>query len=341
MMLERQGIADLKTERVPICDISPKQLNEIAEFVDENHGTVFHEPFFNWISAQFLGSELSFYLAHKNGCLAGICPCHTYNKGVIRISYSNPTSYDLVYGGWVYDSSMVSLERLLKTMKVRPNEAIHVSSNIELSEDKPYRIEALKTKTANTVLIELKGRSEEELFSGFKHSQKNKIRKAQKLGVSICQICPDDIGRFHSLLAELKGNLGKKYASEEYFRRIFRYYHAQNRAACFMARYGGEDISTLIVLANKAFATIWFGGRKMGIPNNLYQNELMIWEAIKWAKAYGSDYFDLCTVDEENYANLARIKLSFSKDVRPYYHYSIKGLAYKMLNRLQNIFRNI
>lgn len=332
-------LSRLKVKRVSIDGIDRELRKRIDTFIEDHDGTVYHETAFNQISSESFGSEFSYFLAYINNNIVGICPCHTFKHGLVRQSYSNPSSYDLPYGGWIYDSGAVSLDQLLKHTIIRKNEALHISTNIELSSNTPYVSKAIKNHTqAQTGILRLEGNGTDEIFNGFKHKQKNKIRKAEKLGVRITPSESDDIDIFYDLMAELKTNVDKPIYPKEYFERIFSHYFHQGRALCLVARHEGTCISTLIVLANKAFATIWMGGRKMGIPNNLYQNELMIWEAIKWATKTGSKYFDLCTIDDERYANLARIKLSFSDQVLPYYHYSKKGLVYKVLNRLQKGF---
>lgn len=326
---------DFHIKRVPIHQIDASLRLEIDDFVEQHQGTIYHETCLNSVSAENFGYNLSYCLAYAGVAVVGVMPCHAVREGLAVNWFSNLTRHDLVYGGWIYDHDKVELDQLLRATQLQCHESLQISSNIELSGDKPYRSSSFSCKTDQTVIIDLEGKSEDELFASFKHAQKNKIRKAEKLGVEIQQTGLEELDRFYSLLAELKDHRGKNHGSREYFRQVFSHYHALGRAACFIARHRNEDISTLMVLANRAFSTIWYGGRKMGIPNNLYQNELMIWEAIKWAKAFGSRYFDLCTVDEDRYPNLARIKLSFSKDLRPYYHYSIKKLPYKVLNWAQ------
>lgn len=329
----------LKLKRLSIKHMDQGLKNQIDEFNDAFHGTIYHETWFNEVSAEFFGTDLDYFLAFLDGELVGICPCHSLRKGMIISSYSNLTHHDLPYGGWVYNHIRVSLEQLLKNTRLRANEALQISSNIELSPDTPYKAVAIIPVTnAKTVVVELAGRDDEDLFNSFKHSQKNKIRKAAKLGVEIRQSGPEGIAEFHELLAELKSKVGKSFSPKDYFTRIFNHYHGQGKAMCFLARYEEVSISTLIMLANKTFATIWMGGRKMNIPKNLYQNELMIWEAIKWGRSIGCNFFDLCVVNEARYPNLSRMKLSFSHDVRHYYFYSIKKFPFRVLNKTQNLF---
>ncbi len=328
-------MSDLQVKRMQIGNMNSPLLHEIDSFNDKHYGTVFHETMFNTIASETLGTVLSYYLAYVDGRLAGICPCHTISQGLTKSSFSNLTSFDIPYGGWVYDSSAVSLGRLLQNTKTKFNEALHVSSNIEIMDSTPYRDEAVSHTAAKTVLLDLSASSEDDIFASFTHAQRNKIRKAEKLGVEIKSIGPENFSAFFELVSELKIKVNKQIRERDYYSRIFSQYFQQGRACCYVAQYEGVNISTLLLLANHSYTTIWIGGRKMGIPNNLYQNELMIWESIKRGKSHGSEYFDLCVLNEDKYPNLARMKLSFSKNVRDYYLYSMKGLAYKILNHAQ------
>jgi len=96
----------------------------------------------------------------------------------------------------------------------------------------------------------------------------------------------------------------------------------------------------MILLANNNYTIAWIAGRQTDISNNLYQNEYLWWESIIWAKKYGSKYLDLCGLDELKLPQLARIKLSFSKNIVPFYLIVKKTLLFRVINKIQNVFIN-
>lgn len=55
------------------------------------------------------------------------------------------------------------------------------------------------------------------------------------------------------------------------------------------------------------------------------------------ANEFSSQYFDLCGLDEDKLPHLARIKLSFSKDIRNFYFYLKRRPAYPFLRRAQRL----
>lgn len=327
----------IRIERHRVTDIDDHLRSDIDKFTEIYRGTVFHEITFNRIFSEVFGTRMTYFLAWSGDGLIGVCPCHTFKEGLIEHTYSSPTSFEIPYGGWIYNNKVISVQQLMSGMKLSPKEALHMSTNIEPPGMNSYDCLSRKTTMAHTVILDLAGKSVDSIFESFSHGQRNKIRKAEKLGVTIIPIGSNDFDSFQDLVIELKENVAMQIRDREYYERVFSEYHGLNRCCCLGAVYNGEIISTLILLANKAFTTIWIGGRKMGITKNLYQNELMIWEAIKWAKGFGSDYFDLCVINEEKYPNLARMKLSFSKEIWDYHYLNVISPAFKVLNRFNMV----
>ena len=77
----------------------------------------------------------------------------------------------------------------------------------------------------------------------------------------------------------------------------------------------------------------WQGASRAVAPR-LGQNELLQWEAIKWAKRIGCEYYDLCVIEQKRLPNIAKFKLGFSKNIIPFYLLNIKPLGFKILSRL-------
>lgn len=307
---------------------------KLEHFNREHGGTVFHELALNRFASKAFGSRLTYILAKTNGELAGFCPCHSYRRKGLIYSYSNLSSFELPYGGWVFDPSLVSNSLLIKQMPVHFNERISLMTNLESgtgSQTTGFQHE----KKQQTVIVKLGGKSNEAIFDSFKHSQKQKIRRAVKLGLSAREAHPEEFGQFWALSAELKQRTGMKIRDANFYQDVYRHYHALGRATCTVISHEGEDISGGLVLANSNYAFGWVAGRKTGIPNNLYQNELLIWSQIQWANNLGIKYLDLGAVDPEKLPHLMRIKLSFSQELAPYYYVNIRRFSCRLLSILR------
>jgi len=293
-------------------------------------GTVFHEVALNRMASAAFGSDLSYYLAYQDAELVGCCPCHSFREGWITRSYSNLSANEMPYGGWVFDENAVSLEGLLAKTRTHALESLSIVSNIALQQAVKTAWEKLGAKSHETVLVGLEGQTEEEIFNSLKHSQKQKIRRALKLGLEAVSLDPGDFGVFTALGTDLKRKAGLKIRDEAFYKGVFSHYHALGRAVCTAVRYQGEYISTGIALANSNYAIGWAAGRKIGIPNNLYQNELLIWDQIRWAKNLGCAYLDLGAIHPDRLPHLLRMKLSFSRETKKFYSYSIRKLPFRL-----------
>ena len=83
---------------------------------------------------------------------------------------------------------------------------------------------------------------------------------------------------------------------------------------------------------------LWVAGKPKEIFENVPRQDLLVWETIKWSKENGSKYFDLCVVESGRLPNIARFKLGFSKKIVPFYLYTKRNLAYRVISRLRRCF---
>lgn len=300
-------------------------------------GTVFHETDFNRIASRVFKTDLSYFLAYKANRLVGVMPCHTFKSRLTRHSFSNLSSFEIPYGGWVFNSHMVLIDELLIKTHLRVNESLAIVSNLDIETAQNSSCGSKNIVVLNTVVINLDETRIEELWNTFASKLRRRIRHATKLGIEVELLPPEDFDQFFNIFQDLKDRVGLKMRDKDFYRGVFSHYHNLGKAACLTAIHKGEPISSIIILANKNYTIAWVAGRRSGLPNNLYQNELLIWEALRWASEYGSKYFDLCGLDKERLPHLARIKLSFSKDIRNFYFYLKRSPAYPFLRRAQRL----
>jgi hypothetical protein len=310
------------------------QLDEILRLNERHGGTIFHEPAFNKIASEVFHTRLSYFLAMQDGLMIGFCPCHSFKDRLLTHSFSNLSSYEIPYGGWVFDDSRASYSELLRLTPLEFTEGLHISTSIDFDPERQVFPIDNACSTLRTLVLKICDMGAESIFDQFSSKQKNKIRRAYKVGVRAENISPDNFDVFWDLSSELKRRTGLKIRDKTYYKRVFSHYHNLGMAQCIAAKHHDEFISTMILMANPNYAIAWVAGRKSDLPNNLYQNEMLFWEAIKWGISRESKYFDFCGLDEEKLPQLARIKLSFSDDVKNFYTFTKKRMGYRVLNRL-------
>jgi len=327
----------MKVIRKNISEIDNRERREIDKLIENNCGLIFHEIEFNKIVSESFNTELSYFIAYNNfNKIIGICPLHTIKKGLVKLTYSNPTIFEVPYGGWVFDKSEVSIYELIKQMKIGFNESLIYWSNIQIEED-IYKDNILKIFPHQTAIVDL-SLEEDTIWKNIIHSKRrNMIRKALKSGINIKSYGVEGFDLYYPLMIDMHNKIGLKSKPNNFYRNALDIYFKKKQTIIFLAEKDNETISGIILIGNKNVMHYWQGASKKGVPN-LGQGELLQWEAIKWAKKSGSQYYDLCVVEPERLPYIARFKLSFSKNIVPFYHFSKKPITYRVLSRMQRCF---
>jgi len=331
---------NLKIIRKNITELNANDKSTIDKFVEDNDGLIFHETTFNEIVANNFKTKLSYALAYGNEDLIGVCPIHIIKKGLLKINYSNLSHCEVPYGGWIYDKNKISIRILMASTKIKLNESLNYWSTIQPNNNDYLNSGITEMVRFNTVILDLSTTIDDIFNKSLSSKQRNKIRRAQKLGVVIENIPLSNFDGFIKLSSQLKLKIGSPLRASSYYKNVFEFYSKKKKAVCLAAKYNGQYISSMILLANNNYTIAWIAGRQTDISNNLYQNEYLWWESIIWAKKYGSKYLDLCGLDELKLPQLARIKLSFSKNIVPFYLIVKKTLLFRVINKIQNVFIN-
>lgn len=147
-----------------------------------------------------------------------------------------------------------------------------------------------------TIIIDIKN-SEEEILARMKQKTRYNIRLAQKKGVIIRAW--DDIESFHKMMLVTGGRDSFAIHSQEYYCRAYELFHPLGMCELLVAEYEGKLLAALMVFARGRRAWYFYGAstdeERTRMPTYLLQ-----WEAIRWAKARGSEEYDLWGVPDED-----------------------------------------
>jgi peptidoglycan pentaglycine glycine transferase (the first glycine) len=149
-----------------------------------------------------------------------------------------------------------------------------------------------------TSVVDLR-RNHEAIFSGMRKKTRQHIRKGTREGVTIEEGNEEDVQamyRLHVATAERKG-LSPVYP-QRYFVKLWEAFRPLGSAQIFLAKYQGEVLSALFVLAFgdtvSTIAVAWSGHHSDRRPN-----ELLHWSAIQWAKQNGYGFWDFSSIDSK------------------------------------------
>lgn len=165
----------------------------------------------------------------------------------------------------------------------------------------------------------------DDIKKGLSKPCRNSISKAIRSGVSITRstlINPpkEDIDTFYSLYTDTmrRNNASERYFfSKDFFYKLFSY--LKDNALLFSARYEGKVIASAIFLFSKPYFNYFLAG-SLKEYSNLCANNLLLWDAIIYAKQNGFIIFNLGGIFSDK-KSLLDFKKGFSPTEKPFYIY--------------------
>lgn len=163
--------------------------------------------------------------------------------------------------------------------------------------------------------MDIKDKTEEEVFESFHSKTRYNIRLAERKGVTSRIGNHDDLKRFHEIMEETGQRDEFVIRNLEYFEKMYDNMAPENLRV-YMASHEGEDIAGTIAIyyGNK----VWYlYGASSNAKRNVMPNYLLQWEMIKWAIEKKCDIYDFRGVsgdiDESNpLYGLYRFKKGFN-----------------------------
>jgi lipid II:glycine glycyltransferase (peptidoglycan interpeptide bridge formation enzyme) len=153
---------------------------------------------------------------------------------------------------------------------------------------------------ARTIVIDLSG-DESDLLSRMKQKTRYNVRLAEKRGVRVD--VSQDIDLFYQLMLETGSRDQFGVHSLEYYHRAMDLFHPAGACELFIADYQEEPIAALMVFRHGNRAWYFYGAsgdrRREHMPAYLLQ-----WEAMRWARSYACQEYDLWGVPDLDLADL-------------------------------------
>lgn len=161
--------------------------------------------------------------------------------------------------------------------------------------DSPHNIQPPRT-----LIVDIKD-PEEEILARMKQKTRYNVRLAEKKGVTIRAW--DDIESFHKLMLLTGGRDGFGVHSLEYYQRAYDLLHPKEMGEVLVAEYEDKPLAALFVVRNGNRAYYLYGA-STDEERNRMPTYLLQWEAMKWAKARGSEEYDLWGVPDNDETTL-------------------------------------
>ena len=195
--------------------------------------------------------------------------------------------------------------------------------------------------------LDIKDKTEEEIFAGFHSKTRYNVRLATKKGVVVKEGTREDLKDFHKIMVETGARDGFIIRPLSYFEKMYDEM-APEHMKLLMAYYEGKPISGVIPImyGNK---TWYLYGASSNEHRNLMPNYLLQWEMIKMAIARNDDVYDFRGVSgvvDENHPQygLYRFKKGFGATFTEFIgevYIPFKPLTYSIYKFSEKAFRNI
>lgn len=146
------------------------------------------------------------------------------------------------------------------------------------------------TQPRFNMVLDLKGKTEQELLDGFHHKTRYNIRLAERKGVTTRYSHEtSDLEIFHQLYVVMSNRHGISYRPYNYFSRMLDAYRDYTRI--YLAEHEGEVIAAAVAISY-GDKTWYIYGASGNEKRNLMAPHLLQWEMIKWAVEQGKDRYD-------------------------------------------------
>jgi peptidoglycan pentaglycine glycine transferase (the first glycine) len=183
------------------------------------------------------------------------------------------------------------------------NRAIFLKLEPDFWNDQKIETWNLKLETSphniqppRTIIVDLTG-SEDEILARMKQKTRYNIRLAEKKGVTVRPW--DDLSAFHDMMLMTGERDGFGVHSEKYYHRAYELLFAKGMCEILLAEYDRRPLAALFVARHGSRAYYLYGASTDQARNRM-PTYLLQWEAMKWAKARGSEEYDLWGVPDED-----------------------------------------
>ena len=287
---------------------------EVEAFLAGRETYLFQEPVWGQVLSS-LGHETAYYCLEDEG---RILLAHQMAR--VRAGF-----FDLLCGGLPYGFATGDMSRLDDFLRLLPEvvraDGVH---RIRLSRnhyDPPLEPEGYRVREHVLHILHFDGRTEDQVWRGFKRRVRRDVRLGERRGVVIesagtpeardelFQMYRDTMARNRTIVTWRRAMIEKAWDLLV----------SRGRGEMLIARYEGEPVAGIVTFYS-ARRCFYFLGASSGTHRNLCPNDAVVWEAMRRALACGCEVFDLMTSSRDD-APLIEFKAKWGATQHPFYFY--------------------
>ena len=294
-----------------------------------SHGTIFHT--WEWLKIVEKHTEGKLYplIGYKGTEPVGIYPFFYIKKFGIKIALSPPPKVLMLYLGPAFAKYEKIKQDKKELLFINFQQALdqfledlgcnytRIRTPPGLIDSRPLKWAGYKVDPLYTYFIDL-GKGLEYVWNNLTKSLRRSIEKAKKAGLIVEEGDKEDLEFVRVAMYNRFREMGSKVPKHYYKQYLADIYDAffPEHMKIFTAKYNNDKIGGIILLCYKHVASYWFGIPKINLKG-IYPNDLIQWEAIKWA--YGNGYRLYEEMDAGDDPRLRHFKAKFNPDLVPWY----------------------
>ena len=296
--------------------------------LSSSHGTIFHT--WQWLKLVEIqtSTELLPILIHKGTILVALYPVFLQKKGFFNVALSGPSHAYLLYLGPVIvdyellkqdkkEGLFIQIQEEVDKFIFEKNKCIYsrIRTSPGILDSRPLRWAGYQIDPLYTYRIPLIN-GEKSVWEKFDKKLRVNISKAIKEGVMIKSGDWEDLEFIHRSLFNRFLEQGVKSPDfTKYLRTLYECFYPDN-LKIFIAEYKEERVGGIITLCYNDVMYHWVGSSKSS-HEGIYPNDLVQWEAIKWAIDHGFKIYEI--MDAGDNPRLRYFKSKWNPDLVIWY----------------------
>jgi lipid II:glycine glycyltransferase (peptidoglycan interpeptide bridge formation enzyme) len=143
------------------------------------------------------------------------------------------------------------------------------------------------------------------VWAGFHSNTRNRVRLAEKRGVTVRAAGLDEVPIFARLFEETNQRHARRLGRVDQVFLAAKHFGARDAMRLFLARADGEDLAGIVVFPFGRTATyLWGASSAAEHARKLNPNQLLHWVAMQWARERGCEEYDLYGIPDFDEATL-------------------------------------
>ncbi len=310
----------METELKVIDDRDAELWDKIVE--SSSHGTIFHTWKYLKIVEKHTGAKLYPLMGVKESTVIGIFPIFYQKNYGIKMVMSPPPKTSIPYLGPIivdYDKFKQSKRESIYTNFIKVVDDF-VSSNLKPNytyfalipslDPRPFIWAHYETHAYFDYNIDL-SKGEESVWQSMDKAARDHIKKANKEGMQFSFGSKEELKYvYDSLVSRYEEQNRYENMPGDYLFDIYDNFYPQN-LRIFIAKFGEETVGGIVGLLFKGNIYFWIGAAKSELKN-ASPNDLIHWEAMKWACNNGFKIYEETGANQER---LCRFKSKYNPEL--------------------------